>query len=328
MKTGYIKILRCPACKGKLANIEQNKQYDIDCIEVELQCEACDAKYPIISGIARFIKPEHYSGSFGFQWKQYSKTQYDSYSGADISKKRLFRETKWPEDMRGEIILEAGCGSGRFTENLITTGAMVVSIDASQAVDENFKNNNKDNLLIAQADICNLPFVEKSFDRVLCIGVLQHTPDPFLSFKALVSMVKAGGQIVVDIYDKSPFYKRIFNTRHWVRPITKRMPPSVLYKLVKAYISFMWPLAKLIHKLPFGVKINHKLLIADHISYKKLTPDMQKEWTILDTFDWLSAWYEFPQTKETVEKWCGNLPLKNIEIKYGYGGIELHAIRV
>ena len=43
--------------------------------------------------------------------------------------------------MRGELILEAGCGSGRFTEHLLETDATVISIDASIAVDENFKHH-------------------------------------------------------------------------------------------------------------------------------------------------------------------------------------------
>ena len=328
MKTKHIKIFKCPYCFGELMRTVLSDDSK-DILNGELSCKTCDKKYPINRGIPRFVGTEHYSSSFGFEWNKHSFTQYDSCSEHNLSKKRLDKEVKWPEKMREELILEAGYGSGRFTEHLLKTGATIFSVDVSVAVDENFKNHKeKDNFCVAQADIISLPFKQESFDKVLCIGVLQHTPNPFLSFKALVSALKRGGEMVAHIYDKPPFYKRIFNTRHWMRPITKRLPPAFLHKIVTTHVNIVWPFAKLIHKLPFGVKINHKLLIAEYLSYKNLTQKEQKEWAVLDTFDWLSPTYEFSQTVETVKKWCKELPLKDVEIKYGYGGIEIRAVRV
>lgn len=327
MKKRYAEILKCIHCGNSLLSAVKSEDAD-EISEGELCCSQCMKIYPITRGVPRFVDEAHYSGTFGFEWQRHANTQYDSYSGHSISAKRLSRETKWPKEMHGEIILEAGCGGGRFTEQLLKTGATIVSVDASLAVDENFKHHKEEgNSCIVQADITALPFAEGSFDKVLCIGVLQHTPDPFSSLKSLVSMLKSGGSIVVDIYDKSPWNKRIFNTRYWVRPVTKRMPSELLYALVTIYVNIMWPFVKLFHHLPYGTKINHKLLVAEHLSYKKLSPEMQKEWAILDTFDWLSPTYELPQTKETMEKWCKKMPLKNIEITYGYGGIEVRATR-
>src|SRR3712207_7501697 len=42
------------------------------------------------------------------------------------------------------------------------------------------------NVLVAQADLATPPFREQSFDKVLSLGVLQHTPDPRASFHRLV----------------------------------------------------------------------------------------------------------------------------------------------
>lgn len=292
-----------------------------------LFCSRCDSRYPIVGGIPRFVDESHYAGSFGFEWQHHAHTQYDSISGCGISRKRLFKETAWPEQMRGEKILEAGCGGGRFTEHLVRTGATVFSIDASTAVEENYRFNGRhDNVQIAQADLNRLPFAERSFDRVLCIGVLQHTPDPYASLKALSKMVKSGGSLVVDFYDRPVWYKRIFITRYWIRPLTKRLPPALLYRLVRGYVRGMWPVVTLIHRLPHGKKINHKLLIAEYLSYECLKPEMQVEWAILDTFDWLSPRFEYPQTIETVRAWCATLPLKNVDVQFGYGGIQMRAV--
>lgn len=329
MKIKYLNFLKCVDCGGNLILKNRFNQDNKEILNGTVVCEVCDKEFLIINGIPRFVSKQHYSSSFGFEWNKHSFTQYDSHSGQNISKKRLDKETNWSEGMKEELILEAGCGSGRFTEHLLKTSATVFSVDASIAVDENFKHHRaKENSFIAQADITSLPFKKGSFDKVLCIGVLQHTKNPFETFKFLVFMLKSGGCIVADVYDKQPLYKRIFNTRYWIRPVTKRLPNTILYKFVKIYINLMWPFVKLIHKLPYGVKINHKLLIAEHLSYKKLDSKMHKEWAILDTFDRLSPMYEFPQTIKMIKKWCKKLPLKDVEVQYGYGGIEIKATRI
>ena len=93
------------------------------------------------------------------------------------SEQRFFGETGWPRDMAGELILEVGSGSGRFNEQAARTGATVVSLDYSYAVDANNASNGaRNNVLIVQADVFAMPFRPRSFDRVFCFGMLQHTP--------------------------------------------------------------------------------------------------------------------------------------------------------
>ena len=43
-------------------------------------------------------------------------------------------------------------------------------------------------------------FPDGSFDKVFCLGVLQHTPDFEASVRALVRKAKPGGEIAVDFY--------------------------------------------------------------------------------------------------------------------------------
>jgi 2-polyprenyl-3-methyl-5-hydroxy-6-metoxy-1,4-benzoquinol methylase len=78
-------------------------------------------------------------------------------------------------------VLEAGSGSGagRSTEVLATTGATVISFDLSSAVDANYRNNGQNaNVLIVQASILDIPVRPRSMDKVMCLGVIQHTPAP------------------------------------------------------------------------------------------------------------------------------------------------------
>ena len=54
---------------------------------------------------------------------------------AQIFLKKIFESSKWNRDLKGETILEVGSGSGRFTEHAVSTGAMVISLDYSIAVE-------------------------------------------------------------------------------------------------------------------------------------------------------------------------------------------------
>ena len=59
----------------------------------------------------------------------------------------------------------------------------------------------------------------------------------------------------------------------------------------------------------------------------KLNDSLLKQWAILDTFDMLSPAYDSPQKIETVKEWFKNSELENIDIHYGYNGIEARATK-
>ncbi|EKE00499.1 MAG: 2-polyprenyl-3-methyl-5-hydroxy-6-metoxy-1,4-benzoquinol methylase, partial [uncultured bacterium] len=170
----HLEYLVCPKCEVGLTILEETASDNIRIKSGKLQCPKCKTSYEITNNIPRFVPANNYANNFGLEWGIHSKTQYDSYSGTNLSEKRFFEETKWNRNLRGQIILEAGSGSGRFTEHAATTEAMIVSMDYSDAVEANYASNgNKENVLIVQGDIYAMPFKKSSFDKLLCIGVLQ-----------------------------------------------------------------------------------------------------------------------------------------------------------
>lgn len=323
MQRKFLHHLVCPDCKNKLILCSEQEGCLDDIISGSLICANCDVKYPVINSIPRFVSLENYSDSFGFEWLKHAKTQYDSYTHTNITKERFFNETLWDQHLAGQILLEVGSGSGRFTEIAATTGAVIVSVDYSIAVEANYASNgHKQNVLIVQADIYHLPFRENYFDKVLCIGVLQHTPDVESAFFTLPRYLKSGGKLVVDVYRKHKGFFYIFQTRYFVRPFVKEMSSEQLYRICTQYIEKMWKIATVIHKIPvIGSRINWILLIPDYRDTFPLSEELLKEWAILDTFDILSPMYDFPQYLETVERWFSQASLKDIEVKYGYNGI-------
>ena len=144
-------------------------------------------EYEIIDNIPRFVQKSNYTDDFGFQWKKFFKTQLDSYTGLAITEDRLKRCVNEPlENLKEKLILEAGSGAGRFTEILLKHGSIVHSFDFSLVVDANARNNSKNhNLTLVQADIRKIPFEKNKYNLVICLGVLQHTPDPNESIKSL-----------------------------------------------------------------------------------------------------------------------------------------------
>jgi SAM-dependent methyltransferase len=322
VKRECLKYLACPSCAGDLA-VTKLEKFEKDSIESGvLQCLNCQATFDIVGHIPRFVAMENYASGFGFEWYKHARTQYDSYTGTNISETRFFQETRWPRQLPGEIILEVGSGSGRFTEHAASTGAMVVSLDYSYAVEANYMaNGQRDNVLVVQGDIYSMPFRANFFDRLFCIGVLQHTPDVERAFLSLPQYLKPGGSLVIDVYRHS-WGRYLANTRYWARLITRHLAPETLYKLCEQYVNLMWPLARWVNKLPKGRHINWNLLIADYRGAYPLSEQVLKEWAILDTFDILAAVYENPQSLSTVRAWFAKAGLENVEVGYGYNGIE------
>lgn len=333
MRKEHLKYLICPACKGDLVlNVQQMSSAE----EVEtgsLDCPGCQKKFEIRHHVPRFVPQENYASGFGLEWTRHARTQFDSYSGCKISETRFFNESKWPRRLEGEVILEVGGGSGRFTEQAASTGAMVVSLDYSYAVDANYGNNgSKPNVLIIQASVYEMPLRENFFDKIYCFGVIQHTPEPEKTFKLLPRYLKPGGRLAADVYKLGSSVRgligRCVPSKYWVRPFTKNMPAEKLYARCEAYIHFMWPLARVFSKIPkIGRWLNWRLVIADYRGVYDLSEEMLKEWAVLDTFDMLSPAYDYPQTIETFTRWFQEAGLKEIEVHYGYNGIEGRGVK-
>lgn len=327
MRVSHITYLACPHCHGDLVVRSIEHQHGEVLEAAELACVDCLADYPVIHAIPRFVTSDNYAVSFGHEWTIHARTQYDTHCGVNTSEKRFFEETGWPRELMGEIILEAGSGSGRFTEQVASTGAFVVSFDYSMAVEANYASNGtRENVLIVQADIYNMPFRQGFFDKVFCFGVLQHTPNVEKAFMALPPMLKPDGELVVDVYKKT-FARTYLQTKYYARLLTSRMESVRLYERTRKWIDFIWPLSRVIGKIPrLGPIINWRLLVPDY-SREGLRGKALKEWAYLDVFDMLAPRYDSPQTIKTVLRWLKKAGMVEVAVNYGYNGIEARGKR-
>jgi SAM-dependent methyltransferase len=321
MRERHLIHLACPDCRAPL-RVAVATDRDGDRIrEGELACTACAACYPVERSVPRFVPRENYSSSFGFQWQRHADTQLDSRTGGDASRRRFFEETRWPVRMDGARVLEAGSGAGRFTEIMAGTGATLVSVDYSDAVDANFAaNGHQENVLVVQGDIFRLPVPAAHFDRVFCAGVLQHTPDPRRAFLSLQGPLRPGGWLAVDVYALR-WYTPLL-TKYWVRPLTRRLSPERLHRACRRWVHAMWPLARHLARLPGGTLLNQMLLVQDNGRLYDLTDAQRREWAVLDTFDILSPAFDAPQRLRRVRRWFEEAEMEAVEVHYGWNGIE------
>lgn len=134
---------------------------------------------------------------FGYQW-----TRFDHED--ERFEEHLLRLLK-PLDrdsFRGKLVLDAGCGYGRYSACMARFGARVVGMDFSDAVAAAARRAAEDGFLLVRGDILRPPFGRR-FDLVVSIGVIHHLPDPFEAFERLVACARPAGTVVVWVYSST-----------------------------------------------------------------------------------------------------------------------------
>jgi SAM-dependent methyltransferase len=273
-------------------------------------------EFPLINGAYRFVSDGNYTSNFGFQWNAFQKTQIDGQTNSSQSKDRFLKVTSWDKlNLENENILEVGSGAGRFTQVALQhTKANIYSVDYSNAVEANFRNNGHyPRLKLFQASIYELPFQKESFDRVFCFGVLQHTPDFKQSVKSLIEMVKPGGELIVDFYPIKGWWTKI-HAKYIFRIFTKSMDQGKLLRLIENNVDWMISLTHFFDRIGVGRFLNRFIPICDIKNTIPITLNKKelREWIVLDTFDMFSPRYDNPQKLETVKRWFKEFGMKNV----------------
>jgi SAM-dependent methyltransferase len=288
--------------------------------------------YPVINRIPRFVPLENYASSFGLQWNAYRRTQLDSYTGLPISKSRLTRLAGGSLDIfKEKNVLEAGCGAGRFTEIMLQEGANVFAVDISTAVEANYLNCNAyPNYFVCQADILELPLLPEQFDVVVCVGVIQHTPDPERSIRVLCSHVKPGGLLILDHYTYGYSTTPI---RRFLRSFLQNRTKEYTMNFIQTLCRVLWPCHKILYRTKDNRvmrKIRPLLLywspVVDYQdAYPELDDNLLFEWATLDTHDTLTDCYKHLRSAEQIHEHLEASGMVEIVTLYAGNGVEARA---
>jgi len=301
-----IPILVCPACGAGLGLKDSGAR--------RRDCGRIYSRDPR-NGVIYFVEEESYAESFGLQWKTFSREQLDNDQLRD-SESCLRRETGlFPEQFAGKIILDAGCGMGRFLDIVSRGGAaLAVGVDLSSAVNAAAANlSDQDNVLIIKGDIFHLPFRRGSFDVVFSIGVLHHTPSTEQAFRALVPLVKPGGEIAISVYAATmkPGVGWAVNMfrRRFFRVFTRRLPKRLMLWWSLYCVPVLW----VIDKIPVVRWIRYLFPALIYKSYPL-------KWSALDTFDTYATELESRHRPKEVFRWFREAGLTNIDLLDGEDG--------
>jgi len=286
----------------------------------------------VVRGIPRFVASDGYASGFGLQWKHFRRTQLDSYTRTTISRDRLTRCLGGSLDVvRGKTVLEAGCGAGRFTELLVGAGARVVATDLSVAVEANFENCARhDDYFVFQADLRRLPVAPASFDIVLCLGVVQHTPSPEETMAALSSYVKPGGLLVIDHYS---YDYPLTASRRVLRNALLTLPPDRAKKAALRLGHALVPIHRLLWRRTRGFgRLRRYLsrvspLVDYYDSYPALSRTLLAEWAVLDTHDALTDYYKHFRSPSEIASTLEAIGLDEVVVAAGGNGVEARARR-
>lgn len=296
-----------------------------------LACEQ-GCVYEILNGIPRFVSVSNYATSFGLQWNTFRTTQLDSYTGLTISRDRLARIAGGSLDVfKEKKTLEAGCGAGRFTEIMLESGASVFAVDLSNAVDANYLNCSRfDHYYVAQADIMNLPVKPEQFEMVVCIGVIQHTPDPEATIRVLCSHVKPGGLLLMDHYT---YGYPATPVRRWARTFLLGKDEEYSMRSVQRLVKLLWPVHQAVYRRrdsrngqrAISFLMRWSPVVDYHYAYAQLGGQRLYEWAVLDTHDTLTDRYKHFRSADEIESALHSFGMRNIQTAYAGNGVEARA---
>jgi SAM-dependent methyltransferase len=241
--------------------------------------------------------------SFGLEWTVHGSLRRLYASEGDLW--REFEAFRIPPDLfRDTLVLDAGCGMGRWSLAAARSGARhVVGFDlhdgvyAARALTRGAGRAN-----FLKADILALPFRPESFDAIISIGVLHHTGDPHRAIRALLPALRPGGRLFVQLYATRG--ERQERRMAALLRVTHRLPKRLLYGACLILVAGRY--APLVKNLIQAV--NHVVPIVSFGRHRTFWRN------VADTYDWHCGPYKTFHTAEELRRLFAESGLAEVAI--------------
>jgi SAM-dependent methyltransferase/uncharacterized protein YbaR (Trm112 family) len=179
------------------------------------------------------------AASFGAEWSHFDYERDRTwYQGVEERCALFLKEIALTRDqLRGRVVLDAGCGNGSLSRGLNQFGCEVLAIDVSASVDVAFRHfaaKGNDRTHFVQGDLMNPPLKHDVFDVIYSSGVLHHNPDTRAALRAIARSLKPAGRIYIWVYGQVP------GVAHKLKEVFRRtispMPSGVKHAIVALWL--------------------------------------------------------------------------------------------
>ncbi|NQU22876.1 MAG: methyltransferase domain-containing protein [Candidatus Nealsonbacteria bacterium] len=201
---------------------------------------ASGREYPIRRGVPDLtLQPvssaeDQTVAAFGEEWDIFD------YREGFVASRELFF-TFFPvlqrDDFPGRVVLDAGCGNGRWLGRMAEMGSRrVIGMDYSCSVHNSWLNTRHlPNVTVVQGSILQPPLRPGVFDLIASMGVIHHLDDPVRGMRELGTLLRPQGKIAVWLYGQegNELYLSM------VRPLRKLCPhlPTKLLLLLSRMLA-------------------------------------------------------------------------------------------
>jgi ubiquinone/menaquinone biosynthesis C-methylase UbiE len=165
--------------------------------------------------------PEHNQPKHNQVVRESFTQQAGLFEGADSPFARRFASSQaWLEPLDAEmIVLDVACGAGHVAELAAPFVRQVVGIDITPALlamgSERVRDAGTSNVLLQEGDAMSLPFVDASFDLVVCRSSMHHFEQPGSVVAEMARVCRPGGRVVVsDMVAPSAQVRDAFDELH------------------------------------------------------------------------------------------------------------------
>lgn len=170
----------------------------------------------------------------------------------------------WLEPLEPDmIVLDVACGAGHVAEQLAPHVRQVVGIDLTPALlelgAERVREAGITNVLLQEGNAAELPFLDASFDLVVCRGAMHHFLHPEQPIAEMARVCRPDGRVVVsDMVATSAEARERFDQVH------RNLDPSHARTLLEAELadllrSTVGPIAYGETTDPFKIPVEHIL---------------------------------------------------------------------